>query len=699
MSKSYVKELEQVYAALFRDAVYAYPDLRDEFGKDQAHLEECVRTRGLPVFLDDLPKAGKIFDRSLGKGKYLRKGGPLTKRVSNTVKFPQFLRGLHGLVFEHTGCLKGEPDVQAIAILRQFYYCAKKCKVPCTDRHVAKAIDLFVDLDESLPEPSWFWGDMSGARNYLDRRRICRFNDEVTFEYWPTAQRWVDNQIRSGAGCQLADKSSVGETPQEVVVDGAKVRLPFDWEEHLALLELADTIFRELTLTLGTYDPEEWDFKHGPGAVSDAMASDSKYELLATRWSERLEQEYPVARFGFPNYAAWVRLVERLPDWAQAEFPPSCPSKLVDVPKDWDKPRLIAAEPLANMWCQQNIRHFMYSRVARTWLGGMIQFTDQTLNQALALVASLKQRDPDGSDDLATVDLSEASDRITCPVVEAAFYANEGLLAALAATRTQEVELPDGSIHRLNKFSTMGNACTFPVESLVFLGVALTAFCWQKGLPPSGKTWHLARGKVAVFGDDIIVPSDCREVLEWLLACIHMRVNSDKSFWTGRFRESCGVDAFDGINVTPAYWQGPFEKEPESWVSSVQVSNNFYSRGYIETARRVARDPNKWIKIPLVHPNSGVIGLHDRTFTSAINTSRVRWNDKRQVHETKVPIAIAKGNRRNQDGDASLLQYFTEKPVAGLTDWRAGVSERPVLKLEHRWVPLSDLGEAPPLVR
>lgn len=105
----------------------------------------------------------------------------------------------------------------------------------------------------------------------------------------------------------------------------------------------------------------------------------------------------------------------------------------------------------------------MYTRVAHTWLSDFIRFRDQSQNQEMCLRGS-----KDGS--LATIDLSAASDRVSCLCVGNVFRGNEALLRALRSTRTQKVELlKNGPIRSLNMYSTMGNATTFPVESLIFL--------------------------------------------------------------------------------------------------------------------------------------------------------------------------------------------------------------------------------------
>ena len=54
----------------------------------------------------------------------------------------------------------------------------------------------------------------------------------------------------------------------------------------------------------------------------------------------------------------------------------------------------------------------------------------------------------------------------------------------------------------LNMFSSMGNAFTFELESLIFWAIA-NAVCYCSG----------SRGHISVYGDDIIVPSGAAGLL------------------------------------------------------------------------------------------------------------------------------------------------------------------------------------------
>jgi hypothetical protein len=84
----------------------------------------------------------------------------------------------------------------------------------------------------------------------------------------------------------------------------------------------------------------------------------------------------------------------------------------------------------------------------------------------------------------------------------------------------------------------MGSACTFPVESLVFLGAALACVLYERQMRVTTRSIRSLAGFVSVFGDDIIIPNESRELFFELLEVLDFKDNLNKSFWTGKFRES-----------------------------------------------------------------------------------------------------------------------------------------------------------------
>ncbi len=642
MSKCHVRELSNVYRALFQDATDTFPTLGMEFEKDLTRLERLVERRGIRVYLVDLPAVCKHLDRCLAGGHYNRSGLPATSRVSDRVVIPKFLRGLYLMVFHESGLLREDCSTEAIFFLRQILSVGKKATYPCSRRAVEDEVLEFVTTDSQLPEPEKFW-----------------------------------------------DASSPSELVEEAPYDGFRnsqlLRGRTDTYDPITRAELSifltnlDTVSGLVTATLGPYQPADWRFRHGPGAIAETTAICNKYSW--SNWSEVLEMEYPIADCGYHDHRSWADRCENGVG-VESQIPTS---RLIAVPKTYTSPRLIAAEPSEHQWCQQNSWNYFGSRARRSWLRGFVAFNDQSLNQSLCTEGS-----ETGS--LATVDLSAASDRVTCHVAGQFFRGNPGLLRALRSSRTrgltQKLTQRAPEFVKLRKFSTMGSANTFPVESLIFLGIALAAVATKRGFRRlrRGDVQSLER-EVAVFGDDIVVPSDSRELFVHALEVLFFKVNTQKSFWTGKFRESCGVDSFRGVNVTPVYWRQPYDGGPESLSSVVECRNNFYNKFLLNTSAYLESTLPRGL--PQVATNSGVFGLKTR-FRPQNNDLPRRYNERLQKVEARVLSMISTQRRTPTNDDTALLQYFTERPSPD-NIWVHGVPQRPQLRMKKRWVPLETL--------
>lgn len=605
MSKRHVNELSRAWRTLLEDAAYAYPTLADEFlSRDWDKFCSLRDARGIGFLMTDLPKIAKHLERCLAKGKYVPAHLPGTKPVSKTVVIPQFLRGLYLLIFAQDGSLLDEADTQAVFFLRQLTLFAKKMTLECPVRAQIEEIIEFLTVDYSLPCPEGVWEcDSPGT--------------------WAGPLRGYEEAVPQATGLWLTFYRNL------------------------------DLVSGFLGTALGPYRPEDWCFRHGPGAVSELPSGSFKYKWR--NWSARLESGFPIADYGYHSYSAWARDMETSPGVSSKELA----SRLVCVPKTYSKPRLIAAEPTANQWCQQNVWHYFRRGAADSWLHSFVRFNDQTRNQDLCLEASR-------TGELATLDLSSASDCVSCWTVEALFRSNRPLVQALAASRTRWVELPKSlgfKLHRkLNKFATMGNATTFPVESLLFLAISLAAVITFRGEEVTLKTIMSLAGSVAVFGDDIIVPKEQSGAVIEALVSLGFKVNTQKSFTEGNFRESCGVDAFRGVVVTPTYWRRLNDSKPESVAANVALHNNLQNKFLMKSASYVASTlPTKGI--PWVAADSGVLGFQTRCRPTTPVVRR--WNNALQRVEVKVAQITsvqAKTSPLDDGGQLVVRCFFLRYP-------------------------------------
>lgn len=208
---------------------------------------------------------------------------------------------------------------------------------------------------------------------------------------------------------------------------------------------------------------------------------------------------------------------------------------LFTVPKTAIIDRVACKEPDGNMFCQKAVGDFIRRRLKRR---AGIDLNDQSVNRKLARQGSI-----DGG--LATIDLSSASDSMTCALVN--ILLPTGWYQLLDALRSP-VTIIDGAPHVNEMFSSMGNGFTFELESLLFWAIA-RAVAYFGG----------SRGTISVYGDDIIVPSRIAPTLIQVLSWCGFKSNVEKTFFSGPFRESCGGHYHRGLDVTPFYLRRPIK--------------------------------------------------------------------------------------------------------------------------------------------
>jgi hypothetical protein len=643
MSKSLVEQLLNLWAGIFRDAAHTFPHLKDDFERDLDTIFQMSDSHGVQGLILLLPKIGKHLDRCVTNSCYVQDCSlPFTGAARDST-LPIFLGGLYAMVFESDGMLKEHPDVEAYLFLRQVLYLAKKLELPCPEECVRQTVEAFFETDRSLPEPTTgFWDDQvpDERRVHRDYRGfsspLCGFNERLE--------------------CAFPGRSGL-------------------FGRYL------DFVFGYLTTTLGRYDAGEWRSKHGPGAIAAKSGPVNKYHWYS--WPSRLDSRFPISEHGYYSYSSFLRNFDEQNFGDEEES-----SRLCAVPKTIDKPRLIAVEPSSHQWCQQNMWHYFCDRVQKTWIGGFVQFRDQTLNQTLCKNGSV-----DGS--LATLDLSEASDRVTCDLVGEMFRRNPTLLCHLAACRTRFVRVDSslgrdwGPPHKLRKFATMGSACTFPVESLAFLGISMASVLYARRLPMRIEVVESLRGEVGVFGDDIVIPVDAWDTVHCALSALCFKVNTAKSFGNGSFRESCGVDAWRGVDVTPVYLRRAMDGGPESVASTLDSRNNLYKRFYLNACEILERSLEE--SFPRVPLDSGVTGLLTFQREGRLpQFTKLRYNRALQRREAWLTCFNARVEKHQTDDDSLLHQFFIEQPPPGIT-WTAGFVVSSSTKMSKKWVPIESL--------
>jgi hypothetical protein len=330
-----------------------------------------------------------------------------------------------------------------------------------------------------------------------------------------------------------------------------------------------DALIREMGCiikrVLCNSDPLDIVPSHGSGATACRTPNWEKHHR-ALNYFEKLDNVYPYSDYFFFNHTHLCDAYERL----ENSLPVSVPrARVCLVPKDSRGPRVISCEPAEMMFIQQGIMRSLYDLLETHPLtSGYINFTNQTINRELAKSASK------GETQLATIDLSDASDRVSLELVRRVFPSN--WFEALEACRSEETILPNGEIVKLNKFAPMGSSCCFPVEALVFWACAVATI---RILRKSRDFPH-----VYVYGDDIIIGSEFFEPLVKGLESIGLLVNRDKSYFKGPFRESCGGDFHFGVNVTPVMVRKYLSRSRTSVMTNSDLINHFVDKfGYADS--------------------------------------------------------------------------------------------------------------------
>jgi len=424
--------------------------------------------------------------------------------------------------------------------------------------------------------------------------------------------------------------------------------------------------------------------KHGPGATAERISGNQKF--VWRRWHDRLEPYFPLVDNGYPlgipESAEELKMVSIIPQEQEQ------PVRVVTVPKTLKGPRIIAIEPCCVQFAQHGIQSSLYEAIASYWLTkDHVNFTDQSINQQLAIKGSLTGR-------LATIDLSDASDRVPRQLALDMFRCNPDLRDAIDACRSTKAELPNGIvISPLLKFASMGSALCFPVEAMYFYTICVVALLECQNLPVTLRNIFNVSRYVHVYGDDIIVPTTYAIAVLDHLRKYNCKVNADKTFLSGSFRESCGVDAFNGEQVTPVYihkLRPENRRQPDRLISWVATANLFYKKGYWRTTSLMFNIIERILgPLPYVSERSSALGR-----TSFLGYRSVeRWNAKYQAFEVRawVPSPVYRAGKL--EGYAALSKSF--ELLESLSDsWAARDAshlERFALHgavvLKRHWVP------------
>lgn len=322
----------------------------------------------------------------------------------------------------------------------------------------------------------------------------------------------------------------------------------------------------------------------GPGASADGTPSVERFEPK-THYNV-IHQIYPYydyfyCRSGFDG-GRFEHLCERAAAYRALPRVEAGVSLMRAVPKDSRGPRIICMEPQEYMFLQQGLGDAIREHLERHPLTcGRVNFHTQVVNQDLAHASSIDRG-------YATLDMKDASDRISRDLVHELFSDVPKLRDALIALSTPRTLLPDGTTIESRKFAPMGSSLCFPIMSIVHYALGLAAIRLRTSL--SFKA--LAKDSLYVYGDDLIVRTPYASHLFEAFPHFGLMFNRGKSFVDGFFRESCGKDVYMGVDVTPQRLKQRFldrtsgQRRPEvdKFVAARDMAYNLRIAGYEHTS-------------------------------------------------------------------------------------------------------------------
>lgn len=470
----------------------------DEIWNDGREIVRRTKCEGLHFVTKALPSLGKAFDRALSSDDpfVLPEG---FRAFSDDVVYPHLMWTHFERVFDQYGVVRSDADPRSVIAIRQVCYLFYKLELPYAPEQVEETISRFCQTEVTL------------------RRETAYLSDLLPY-----------------------------------VQDSTQV-LPGHLLPHDPIVRILRTARAIVCRVFSTSDPRDENFRprHGPGSVATGEQDEEKMNFA--RYYKALDAEFPYDKYFFYNL---THLSDQLQEFMSFEELESGTAKVVLVPKDSRGPRLISCEPLEYQWIQQMLKDNMVQTIeSHGWSRGFVNFTSQEINRALALEAS------SGINPFVTVDMKDASDRVCVDLVRMLFPSTWS--AALLAARTTATRLPSGEVVQLHKFAPMGSATCFPVEAMVFWALSIATIIHKHRRTAEYRSrfatqyWRRELGEgnrhmeVYVYGDDIILHREDYADVEQTLTAVGLMVNRDKCC-TGRFfRESCGMDAFNGVPVTP----------------------------------------------------------------------------------------------------------------------------------------------------
>lgn len=414
----------------------------------------------------------------------------------------------------------------------------------------------------------------------------------------------------------------------------------------------------------------------GPGATNTPTEKTERYRprVLYNQINDVLDYQ----EWWYPTlWDACLRSTEFLSLYKNRVDEPVARFKFVQ--KQQDKPRGICIEENEMQVMQQAVRVFLYDLFKRKFYPN-IALSEQQVNAKLALRSSADLLD-------ATIDMSEASDRISRELVSWLFQDNQMFHDILMALSTRWIEPPKElsaefpNLIRTKKFAPMGSALCFPIMTMVHYALVLSII--EHNTYKTNMQDLISR--VYVYGDDIVLPSETAEdVFAWLPS-FGMKLNKTKSFVKSHFRESCGIHAYNGVDITPVYQKyTPYHSSGAAIASAYAVESQLMKKGFLLTAEFQRKIIGEQYHYNDVVPEGSAQAGFSRSFSTQDEhverlykmKRRRKWNSNLQCWMFKVD-SVKKGVKQKvieNDFDAYLRWLWTHTKNEGPSGHEFGKS-------------------------
>jgi len=465
-----------------------------------------------------------------------------------------------------------------------------------------------------------------------------------------------------------------------------------DWLEYETILSKARNIIRQVCENLDPFNPDQAELflpRPGPGATNSPTKKHERYRphVSYAQLSDvfNYEEWFSSVPFSYRGMKPLIIAGEDLLIGLKKSN--TLTSRFKFVHKTFGKPRCICIEQFETQWLQQGIRKALYEVVERHPLTkDYVRFTDQSVNGRLALLSSVDRQ-------YSTIDMSSASDRVGRELVAHLFQDNQAFLKALMTLSTRVIELPfDVPFFKkyvlAQKFAPMGSAICFPIMGLVH-------FALIKSIISMSDNRHINDIPVWVYGDDIIIEREHSQLVFDLLPKFGMKLNKGKSFVNSNFRESCGVNAYLGKDITPVRFKS-IVHNPLSINDVVTALQNEYvldKRGYKNTASFIRSELLSYKQLrasafPVVGSESPVLGWirdqGDASIGKGYHSLRRRWMPDLQRYHYKARVIV---DLLDDCPPISDCEYYLRKQVTFTRDARKIDGSPKGLSIRWRWLP------------